>query len=740
MKCRNIIVLFLGIFIGVFFCGVEALASKESPLAVLYSASDFQNSEGHAQGAKELEEITKQIYNSGNKEVSEALICGDYYDSDDISEDESGKGIDNIYTVLNRQWGLEHDEIYFVQGNHDPSSTLGLDPTGGTDRKHYSVYQINHDDYMWIISAGVDIETQISETAENLRGWLNEKAKAGDSKPIFIITHLPLHHSYRYDNPYSEYLFDVLNEAGASGLNIVYLFGHNHSKEYDNYLGGSEVYLSKGDEILIPDIQGKNAEDYKLEILNFTYMNAGYIGKTSDGVLSSCIFEIYEDRIEIKRHTKEGICNLKDSGISSENDLGWKENLIIKKSPQIVDLNQGIVSWDESINPEKVLIDIDKSVDLKVNVQNIEDYNIIWECSDADIAEVSVDRSDITKARITGKKYGTTQIMVTVLDSSQQKQILAKLEMRLLVVPQNAICLSYGEYVRFYGLVEDISAELAMSEEWEEDYIISNSEKTGSIKAFAAQADEYVDTEELQAIYVPGIGNVIAENREKNVLWRFRKIDGILNNAEEYQMQISPKSLFRNRYYLAATSGIDSGLGYPNLTNMRTCSKDTSSGAAVFRFDHEPESKNSLLTTHHYKDRFKENENGTFYFTYDDLNNQFVLSNQPERALVYFYGRISDEISDVLMWTDADAGKAHIGDAVTEQTGGTIHVMHEGIIEEIPITLGMLSGFEEDVSGKYMCTLSFNGEVLSESYELDLQKEVNNLFSIIKRFIIELFD
>lgn len=738
MKCRNFIILFLCMFIGVFWGDIEVKATEmeESPLAVLYSASDFQNSEGHAQGAKELERITKQIYNSGNKEVSEALICGDYYASDDISKDESGKGINYIYEVLNSQWGLEHDQIYFVQGNHDPLSTLGLDSTGGTDREHYSVYQINHDDYMWTMSAGVDIETKISETAEILRGWLNEKTKEGYSKPIFIITHLPLHHSYRYDNPYSEYLFDVLNEAGERGLNIVYLFGHNHSKEYDNYLGGSSIYLSKGDEIIIPDIQGNNVRDYETAVLNFTYMNAGYIGKTSDGVLSSCIFAIFEDKIEIKRYTKEGECDLKASGVSSENDFGWNANTIVKKSPQIVDLNQGIVSWDETIVSEKVLTDINKSLDLKVNVQNLGNYDVVWECRDTDIAEISVDRSDMSKASVIGKKYGTAQIVVTIQDFLQQ-QTCAKLKLQLLVAPQNAICLSYGEKIRFYGLIDDMSTELIMSEDIENDYIISNSDQTGIIKAFAAQADEYLGTEELQMIYVPGVGNVLTENREKNVLWRFAKIEEMLDIPEEYQLQISPKSLLRDRYYLAVTSGIDSGLGYPNLANMRTCSKNTSAGAAVFRFDNESAWSNYLMTTHHYKDKFKENEYGTFYFTYDDLNDQFVLSNQPEKARVHFYGRISEEISDVLMWTDAGTGKAHIGDAATEQTGGVIYVMHEGNVEEIPITLEMLSGFEEDVSGQYICTLSFNGKVLSENYELNLK---NDWFMLLKSWIIELFN
>lgn len=375
-------------------------------------------------------------------------------------------------------------------------------------------------------------------------------------------------------------------------------------------------------------------------------------------------------------------------------------------------------------------------MDLKVNVQNLGNYDVVWECRDTDIAEISVDRSDMSKASVIGKKYGTAQIVVTIQDFLQQ-QTCAKLELQLLVAPQNAICLSYGEKIRFYGLIDDMSTELIMSEDIENDYIISNSDQTGIIKAFAAQADEYLGTEELQMIYVPGVGNVLTENREKNVLWRFAKIEEMLDIPEEYQLQISPKSLLRDRYYLAVTSGIDSGLGYPNLANMRTCSKNTSAGAAVFRFDNESAWSNYLMTTHHYKDKFKENEYGTFYFTYDDLNDQFVLSNQPERARVHFYGRISEGISDVLMWTDAGTGKAHIGDSATEQTGGVIYVMHEGNVEEIPITLEMLSGFEEDVSGQYICTLSFNGKVLSENYELNLK---NDWFMLLKSWIIELFN
>lgn len=739
MKCRKFIISLLCVFIITVWNDVEVEAStiEKSPLATLYSASDFQNPEGHIQGAKELDKIVKQIYNSGNEEITEAFICGDYYEQDEISKEESEKGIDYIYKILNRQWGLKHDEISFVQGNHDPFNTEQLDTTGGIDREYYSIYQINHDEYMWIRQAGIDIETKISETASELRVWLNEKVKIGYSKPIFVITHLPLHHTHRYDNPYSEYLFDVLNEAGANGLNIVYLFGHNHSKEYDNYLGGSAIYLAKGEEIIIPDIQGSNTGEYKSETLNFTYMNAGYIGKSSDGILSSCIFKIYEDEIEIQRYTKEGECNLKESGVSSENDLGWSENLSVKKSPQVIKLNQGTMMWDENIDSEKVVIDVDESADLKVNVQNLKEFNIKWECANTRIADLFVDGADNQKARITGKKYGNTRITVELQDSSHQT--IATLDLKVQVVPGNAVCLSMGEYVRYYGLVDDMAARLT-SESLESNYIISNSNKTGSVRVLAAQTDEYVDALKLQSIYVPGIGNLIAENKDKNILWRFRTMEEISDNPRGYQIQISSRSLLRGNYYLAVTSGIDSSLGYPNLTNMRTCSKNTSSGAAVFEFVNEAENQNCLLTMNHYRDGIKENENGKFYLTYDNLNEQFVLSDQHEHSQIYYYGKIEDEVSDVMMWVDNAVGKARIGDETSKQTGGTIFVMHNETIEEIPVTLEMLSGFDENQPGKYSCILSFNGEAICDYYELDWQKEKINLFLIIKDLLAELFN
>ena len=55
------------------------------------------------------------------------------------------------------------------------------------------------------------------------------------------------------------------------GLNIFFLFGHDHSNGWDDYLGGSCVCLEKGDTINI----AKKGNQFKWETktLNFTYIH-----------------------------------------------------------------------------------------------------------------------------------------------------------------------------------------------------------------------------------------------------------------------------------------------------------------------------------------------------------------------------------------------------------------------------------------------------------------------------------
>jgi hypothetical protein len=152
-----------------------------------------------------------------------------------------------------------------------------------------------------------------------------------------------------------------LNDASKS-LNIVYLFGHNHGKGWDCYLGGSSVYKAPGDSILIPEFDESdvNSDEFTEETLNFTYLNAGYTGyymncapeeygygdySAADETLTGTVFEIYPDKMTVTRYDTEGMHVLGHAGEASPYKGGLDEGLIPEssfgtetKSPQEIPL------------------------------------------------------------------------------------------------------------------------------------------------------------------------------------------------------------------------------------------------------------------------------------------------------------------------------------------------------------------------------------------------------------------
>lgn len=181
--------------------------------------------------------------------------------------------------------------------------------------------------------------------AENLTDYLNEKIESGYDRPIFVLSHLPLHYSMRTqvdgDGIYASYLFNAMNEAGKKGLNIFYLYGHDHSNGWDDYLGGAAVYLPKGDGIQIAKRGNRSA--FTVETLAFTYMNAGFIGyynneNKSDDALTMTLFQIKGNEVTVSRYDKDGIHNLKSAGVRNafRNEKGYDPNTDVYPSPQKV--------------------------------------------------------------------------------------------------------------------------------------------------------------------------------------------------------------------------------------------------------------------------------------------------------------------------------------------------------------------------------------------------------------------
>ena len=295
---------------------VLATGSGEDSTVVI-AGSDFQNPNGDTAGAQTVTSILTNMQNAGYTKADGFLFCGDY----SYGYNQAEAGINALKNaVIGTYNTLEDSRMVFVEGNHDEASASGLATSGANDAADYGVYVINEDDYMWYNN----YEATIKNTAENLKIYLDGKRDEGYAKPIFVVSHLPLHYSMRTlegggDGKYANYIFDVLNEAGAAGLNIIFLFGHNHSHGWDDYLGGAAIFLTTGDKI---NIAQSSTTKFKEETLNFTYMNAGYVGYYGDSyggdadkTLTMTVFEITDTQVIISRYDQNGPHNLKSAGV-----------------------------------------------------------------------------------------------------------------------------------------------------------------------------------------------------------------------------------------------------------------------------------------------------------------------------------------------------------------------------------------------------------------------------------------
>lgn len=290
---------------------VASAAKSSDAYAVIFTASDFQHSDCY----DNLTEMMQAAKNDGITEKPDAFIFGGDYTSG--SEDPAIQVPKVTETVQAVYSEYNEDNLVYVQGNHDAASTV-LTPTGFYEYENFVVYVINEDDFKTGQADRTNYDVTVKNLANNVASKLLELKQSGDTRPVFVATHVPLHHSSRSsygENLYSKYLFDVLNEYGQH-LDIIFLFGHNHSSNYDDYIGGAVNYIAKGEEmrVPIPDVAQMGANGYTEEEINFTYMNYGYVGyssnansSTSTSTLTMGAFELCPTTIEITRYTTSGV-------------------------------------------------------------------------------------------------------------------------------------------------------------------------------------------------------------------------------------------------------------------------------------------------------------------------------------------------------------------------------------------------------------------------------------------------
>ena len=333
------------------FVPVSALAADNT--VYVLAGGDFQEAGDHANSAANVTNILAQISQKYDT-MDGFLFIGDYDCETHDSATETANGITALMGAVQGSYSNLNDaNSVLVQGNHDYMDSR-IDATGGHEFDGYAAYVLNEDDY----PNGGGSQAGIQTLANNLKTWLNNKIGEGYSAPIFIVSHLPLAFTPRTatqgDAKYAKYIFDVLNDAGKNGLNIIFLHGHDHAYGPDNYMGGEAIYLPVGDKICIAEVS--STEYWTEETLNFTYMNAGYTGYYSDDYVTTAgtdkltmtVFAITDNQVTVERYSEDGLYNLKSAGSNGSYSNPDITNVSLKlpmysavyASPQTIALTQ----------------------------------------------------------------------------------------------------------------------------------------------------------------------------------------------------------------------------------------------------------------------------------------------------------------------------------------------------------------------------------------------------------------
>ena len=313
---RKVLAMLLSVMMLVGLCTASLTVDAAQKETIIIACSDFQ-ANTITQGQANVTAILNAMKADGITKADAFFSLGDYSAEYEV-QNASSNGLAGLKTTLSTI--VNPNNIVFGQGNHDLTTVTGLTGWGNMDPAYgdYGLYLVEDPEQAqeW---GGYD-----GASVSALQAYLDKKIEIGFSKPIFIMNHYPLHWSNRTHkdgNSKSAYkYFNVINDAAAQGLNIIYLHGHNHNHGYDDFLGGSATFLKKGDTIQV--CQG-SSETYKDEILNFTYLNAGYIGyynsdeATAETDLNMTVYRIRGNEVIISRYSADGQHNLKSAGVAN---------------------------------------------------------------------------------------------------------------------------------------------------------------------------------------------------------------------------------------------------------------------------------------------------------------------------------------------------------------------------------------------------------------------------------------
>lgn len=175
--------------------------------------------------------------------------------------------------------------VFLTYGSHDLNAVEGNDGffSGPADCGAYYIYGIPFCQMRYAYPEqademdydGADRDDLTGRcAAEGVENFLKWAESLDDRKPLFIMSHMPVH-AQRHDNLGAQIWCDALNCA-AEKRSVYFFFAHNHHSEERPDAGPNYHFIRPGE--VIP-VQQDNKEEARDNLIRFTYLNAGYVIK-----------------------------------------------------------------------------------------------------------------------------------------------------------------------------------------------------------------------------------------------------------------------------------------------------------------------------------------------------------------------------------------------------------------------------------------------------------------------------
>ncbi len=268
--------------------------NTENVLDAAIFFSDLHTTKGNYK-TEEIGAVFGQMQETGLK-FSSVTSVGDAFSSGYPAYADSTSNVTNVI-----QGVLGDVPVYYVWSDHDRGADIE-NFTGllyGDDSTNYYIYAISMTDMMEG-SRFADVKSTFDES--KLTAFTETVAELDPSKPLFVVTHVPLH-DRRDDNQYADEWYGVIS-AAAKKMDVAVFWGHNHTQEAAADLNG--YYIAKnGSETITIDGVGS-------VVPNFTYVNAGYMNDSGLNSGDTCeyvstIVKITEDSVIYTLYDEDGV-------------------------------------------------------------------------------------------------------------------------------------------------------------------------------------------------------------------------------------------------------------------------------------------------------------------------------------------------------------------------------------------------------------------------------------------------